>query len=202
METKKYLFWAIVTANLIGAAYGFIFYYGAQLTYYLRTAPQFLLFIPDCPLFSLLFAITLLLIYYKKKLNWFCFLAAAGAMKYGFWTVFVLSYYSEFYFTPDQFFMYSVLFISHIGLLIQPVLLWGKVQATRNAIAAAIAFLLVSAVVDYVFSVHPPMPLYAPEFMFPMSVFMAIVFVALAALMFRRLNKPLIFDLFSSQTLK
>lgn len=202
MDKMKIIFWGIVSANIIGAAYGFIFYYGAELAHAATHAPQLLLFIPDCPLFSLLFAIALILVYYKKKLNWFYFLAAAGAMKYGFWTVFVLFYYSQFYFTPAHSFMYSVLFVTHLGLLIQPVLLGGRVCSTINGLAVAAGFLLLSDVIDYVFGVYPPLPASATGFMFPASVVMSIVFVMLAFVMFRRLEKLIMFDLFPSETLK
>jgi uncharacterized membrane protein YpjA len=101
----------LIAANLIGAAYGFVFFYGPSLWQTAFTQPWLLPFIPDCPLFTLLVAIAFVGVYTKTESKALNFLALAGALKYGFWTVFVLLFYGGFYFQQNSL-LYTLLFFS------------------------------------------------------------------------------------------
>ena len=134
---RKLLFWFIVLANLGGAVYGFTFFYGNQL---LATNPLLWLFVADCPLYALLFAVaflfrgkarpeTLKTLFGKvPDLSFLWFVAFLGAMKYGFWTMFVLSTYPEFYFTSGASLLYGAIFVGHLFLLFETMLLVGKIK--------------------------------------------------------------------------
>ncbi|MCX6778161.1 MAG: DUF1405 domain-containing protein [Candidatus Micrarchaeota archaeon] len=160
---KKELVLVLAIANLIGALYGFIFYYGGQL---LSTNPLLAIFVPDCPLHALLMGLALILSLRGFHSDWFYALCAAGAIKYGFWTVFVLSAYSPFYFTPEAAPLYFVLFISHVVLMLEPALLKGAFLAKPVAIIPAAVWLFANDFSDYLLSTHPPLPPQALGFMF------------------------------------
>ena len=125
---RRMLFWLIVLANIGGAVYGFAFYYGEQ---FLVTNPLLWVFVGDCPLYALLFGLAF---FFRGEarpemleawlgrvpdLSLLWFVAFVGAMKYGFWTVFVLTVFSGFYFTPASSLMYAVLFGAHIFMFFQ-----------------------------------------------------------------------------------
>ncbi len=163
----------LLVANALGAAYGFIFYYGAQL---LNTNPILWIFVPDCPLYAFLFALTLIMLSEKIKADWLYFVAFVGALKYGFWTMYVLSVYSEYYFTPDHWLLYSVLFVSHVFLFLEPSIFLGKINVKREWLGLAVFWFLLNDVMDYVFKTHPPVPLAHTGEIFYAAVLMSLVF--------------------------
>ncbi len=192
MTMKKPLFWFVVAANLAGAAYGFIFFYGEAL---LSTPLHLIVFVPDCPLYSLLFAAALLLTRYGKEQRWFNYIVAASALKYGFWTVFVLASYPWFYFSGAMAITYAVLLVAHIGLFVEQVLLVGHAKPTKAIVAAAFAWLLLNDYADYVLNLHPPLPHSEVGSVFIYTIAMTFAFTAVSALLFSRLKKPIL-DIF------
>lgn len=186
----KKLFWAIFGINAIAAIYGFVFFYGRQLS---AANPLLAVFIPDCPLASLLFAAAMLVIAFRLRADWFCSLAAATALKYGFWTVFVLLLYPGFYFAPETALMYSALLVAHIGLFIEVLaLLPGKFKIRAIHILPVLAWFFANDLSDYLLRTNPPMPEYANAFMFPATVAMSLFFAAFTILALPRIRKPLI----------
>ncbi len=167
------LFKFLLLANAIGAAYGFIFYYGQQL---LTTNPLLWVFVPDCPLYAFLFALALILLSEKTKAGWFYFLVFVGAVKYGFWTMFVLANYSYYYFTPELSLMYGVLFISHLVLFAEPLVLLGRISVKRETLALAIFWFLLNDWVDYSLGTHPPVPAAKIPEIFTLTVLMTFIF--------------------------
>ncbi len=184
---KKLLFWLIVIVNLIGAAFGFIFFYGRSL---LRADPLLAIFIADCPLYTLLIAIVFILAYFRKRISWLYFLAFVGALKYGFWTIFVLATYQNFYYSPGvAALMYYTLFIAHIGLILETTLLFGKIELKKFFIGIALFWFLLNDFVDYVFMTHPPLPSPALGFMFPATAAMSIGFTLIAYYLIKKIKK-------------
>ncbi len=190
------LFWFIVIANLGGFVYGTFFYYPIQL---LSTNPLLWIFVPDCPLAALLIGLAFLsrcgslnlsfLHPFSKRgtdLSWFWFLAFVMAMKYGFWTVFVLSAYPSFYFTPSSSLLYSILFASHVFLFFETFLLVGKIRPRVWFLLPALGFLLANDLSDYLLGTHPPLPETALGFMFPATLFMTLAFTWLSYHVLRR----------------
>lgn len=179
----------LVVANAIGAAYGFIFYYGQQLS---ETPIWLWPFVPDCPLYSLLIAVSLVLIVWGIKSNWFIFISLIGAMKYGFWTVYVLGAYSAFYFTPESSFMYFVLFVAHIFLFLEAFLLLGNFRPDLKLLWLALGWFLLNDLSDYVLNTHPPIPAqYMPQ-IFAATVVMSVFFSLFAFFLARRAKKPVL----------
>lgn len=188
----KPLFWLVLFANLAGAAYGFLFFYGAQLA---SKNPLLWIFVADCPLYALLFACCLLLLRSGKNPQWFLFLVSAGAVKYGIWTVFVLLYFPQFYFAPAAALLYFALLLAHIGLLAEPLLFAGRAPARKSYLVAALAWSLLNDFADYFLALHPPIPQGSEQFMFAATAAMGIVSCALVFLVFRAVKRP-IFALF------
>jgi uncharacterized membrane protein YpjA len=77
---------AIILVGVVASAWGFIDWYGP--TFALYPAWQWP-FVPDCPLFALLFAISLALILLERDRPAYNALVALGLIKYGIWTILV-----------------------------------------------------------------------------------------------------------------
>lgn len=160
----------LLLANLVGAAFGFFVYYADQF----RETPLHLwLFVPDCPLYAALIVAAVLLL--RKNADWFVYLVAVGAAKYGVWTVGVLAGYSGFYFSQN-FLLYSWLFVSHVVLALEPLLLVGAVRVRPSYIGLALGWFLLNDFADYVLGTHPLIPDGADQFLFPATVAMTFVF--------------------------
>jgi uncharacterized membrane protein YpjA len=80
----------LIAINLVAGVVGFIYWYGPDMVNY---AWWGWIFVPDCPLFSFLFAIALLGIRMGKKWTWFNALVAVGCLKYMIWVVTVWGIY-------------------------------------------------------------------------------------------------------------
>lgn len=187
MSRKQLLFWFVIVADLIGAVYGFIFYYGQRL---LATDPILWIFVADCPFYTLLIAIVLLLVYFRKKISWLYFLAFVGALKYGFWTVFVLTLYFPFYFTPENSLIYAILYVAHIGLILETILLFGKIELKKRFLVIALFWFLLNDAVDYpLLSTHPSLPLHSLGFMFLATMAMSVGFTLIAYYLIKRIKK-------------
>jgi len=175
--SSKKLMYFLILANLIGALYGFIFYYGKQ---FFITLLELWLFVPDCPLFSLFFGLALLLILLKKENSFLFFFTLIGALKYGFWTVFVLLFFNEFYFIPENSLMYSVLLIAHLFLFFESFLLIKKIKFKLVYLIPALLFFVTNDLSDYFLGTHPSLPLHELNFMFYFTLISSFFFVLIA----------------------
>jgi uncharacterized membrane protein YpjA len=180
--SSKFFFFAVVLLNVIGALYGFFFFYREQL---LSTTPLLWVFVPDCPLASLFFAVSLLFLYFKKRFHWFYFLSAAMAFKYGFWTVFVLSVFPWHYFSPQTALLYGVLFVAHLGLMIEPIALIGRIEFKKWFLFPTALFLFLNELSDYFLVTHPPLPASAVSLMFSLTLLMSFASIIFAFVLFK-----------------
>lgn len=175
METSP-LFKFLLIVNALGALYGFVFYYGDAL---LTTNPLLWPFVPDCPLYALLFAVALILVSEKSNAGWFYFLVFVGAVKYGFWTLYVLWNYWGWYSPDGLSLMYLALFISHVVLFLEPAVLLGRISVRKEWLGIALFWFLINDFVDYglgPFSTHPPMPPEHTGTIFTMTMLMTFAF--------------------------
>jgi uncharacterized membrane protein YpjA len=136
----------VIAANLIGAYFGFFIYYTNQL--YITPALLWV-FVPDCPLAVLLMAAALALVWAGKGGNFFPFLAAAYALKYGIWTVSVLLYFNWYFFAPALIGLYSVMLVTHVGMALESLAFVGKIRVERWHLVAVLAWFLVNDLMDY-----------------------------------------------------
>jgi len=192
-RTRSFLFWLIFILNVLGALYGFIFFYWQQL---LTTPLHLLIFTPDCPLFALFFAISMLLVRYGVKNEFaqlFNFLTFAGALKYGFWTVFVLMAYPEFYYaTSLQAVLSTLLLLGHVGLFFEAFLLPSLVRVKAWHLVPVLGFMLLNEYSDYVLLTHPLVPYYALPFLFILTAGASLLFTLGGYWILKTAKRPLL----------
>ncbi len=161
---KKVLM-SLMIINLLGSIYGF-YWYQEQLA----VTPWYLwIFTPDCPLFALFFVFVLMGFLLNKRSNILETLTWMGLIKYGIWTIFVISLFFYAVFKQSlqvsgQFLVEeTALLISHIGMFIEGCILTRYLKLTRiNVLITGIWFLL-SDVLDYGVEVYPWLP-YQPHY--------------------------------------
>ncbi|HEX7515473.1 MAG TPA: DUF1405 domain-containing protein [archaeon] len=146
---------AIIVINIAGSVVG-LFYYWDQLV---SASPFAWVFIPDCPLYTMLVAIVLAVYAStKRSSDLINFITAVGLAKYGTWTVVVVLGFSAFYFSIDSS-LYTVLVLMHIAMaaeFILPLLLIRKLKFRVPAVA--LVWFLANDFADYFLGTHPPVP--------------------------------------------
>lgn len=150
---RPLLFWAAVTANLLGVIVGGVVWYGPMIA----AAPLWALpFIPDCPLAALLGTIALFGLRAGRRWRWFYALTAFFCIKYGLWTIaFWLRQWSgSGVVLPVE----AMLFVTHIGLLCEGLLFVPHIgRLGLPARMWVIAWFALSLFVDYGLGFHPPL---------------------------------------------
>ncbi|MGZ8937347.1 MAG: DUF1405 domain-containing protein, partial [Halobacteriota archaeon] len=146
---------AIIIINIAGSLVG-LFYYWDQLV---SASPFAWIFIPDCPLYTLLVAVVLAVYAStKRSSDLINFITAVGLAKYGTWTVIVVLGFSTFYFSVDST-LYTVLILMHVAMaaeFILPLLLIRQLKYRFTAIA--LVWFLANDFSDYFLGTHPPIP--------------------------------------------
>lgn len=186
-------FWACMAANLVGVVWGGWFWYGPQLA----AAPAWAwLFIPDCPAAALYATIAFVSLRYGRAQGWFTAFAAFACVKYGLWTIaFWLRHWSEAGFVPGYWPLEVMLFVAHVGLTCEGVLLASRIGPLGlPARLAVVGWFALSIAVDYGLGHHPPLT-YAVPTAFALWVAVALTGAIGAALLLaaprpRQLNTP------------
>lgn len=142
----------VIIANLIGAYFGFFVYYKEQI---MATSLPLLAFTADCPLAVLLVAASLFLVWIGKKNDFLSFLASAYALKYGFWTVFVILYFNQIYFAPDYWALYATMLITHFGMVLESFALVGRIEVKKEYLLIVLAWFLLNDYMDYFWGLKP-----------------------------------------------
>ena len=153
MERKPWIvLLLVIIANLIGAYFGFFVYYKEQI---MATPLPLLAFTADCPLAVLLFAAALLLHLAGKKNDFLSFLAAAYCLKYGFWTVAVILYFNQLYFSPENWALYATMLITHFGMVLESFALAGKIEVRKEYLLIVLGWFLLNDYMDYFWGMKP-----------------------------------------------
>jgi uncharacterized membrane protein YpjA len=150
------IFWACMAANLVGVVWGGWVWYGPQLA----AAPLWAWpFIPDCPAAALYATIAFLGLRYGRQWGWFNAFAAFACIKYGLWTVaFWLRHWGAAGFVDGYWPMELMLFVAHIGLTCEGILLATRIGPVGlPARLAVVGWFALSIVVDYGLGHHPPL---------------------------------------------
>ncbi len=192
---KRIFFWFIIVANLIGASIGFTVYFGQQ---FLSTNPLLWVFVADAPLYAVLFVAAFffrgkpkpeaLVSRFRKlpDLSLLWFLAFVGVLKYGFFSVFTHLLYFQFYFTPEGWFMSSVLFVATFLMITQLMLLIRIVKVKASFLLVGIVWFLLNDIVDFTLGLHSRLPESSLGFMFPATMAMSVGFTILSYLILKR----------------
>ena len=98
VNADRRLLLIVLLINVAGTLFG-LYYYWDQL----GMTPWYLwLAVPDCPLYTLFMAIALTLILIGKPWTTFNAITAVGTTMYGTWTVIVLLWFGEVFFSPGN----------------------------------------------------------------------------------------------------
>ena len=150
----KFLLYVLILVNIAGTLFGF-WYYRFQLP---ETPFYKMIFVPDCPLYALMFAILMAAyIFPEKKSATLATITFVGLIKYGFWTVLVVTLYRDHYFTADPL-LYSMLFTLHIGMIAEAFIIPHIFRFTKETLLIALGWFLLNDVMDYFFGTVPYLP--------------------------------------------
>ena len=191
----RLVFWSIILANLGVALLGT--YY--QWDYLGSVSPLLWGMVLDLPNFAIMFALAFFFrgesrpgilgsvvrkagLRRVPDLSFFWFFAFAGAMKYGFWTVFVFMAYPSFYFTPGAGLLAAAMFCASLFVIFETMLLVGRIRVREVLIPLVLFSLVVNDLFDYLLGTHPQLPAESLGFMFPATVGMSVVFTLLSYL--------------------
>ena len=193
----KKIIYAIILANLLGAAYG-VYYYSPQLA----STPNWLwLFVADSPISVALAAAFFTLALAGKKNELLTQLAAIANIKYSAWTVFVLLYYADYFFSPANAVLYAIMFATHAAMVVQGAFIASFARATKITTAIALAWFLTNDVFDYfLFKTHTSIPEIPEKYAVTTVVAVALTLIAtLASVKFKRKIVPKIYEAVEKQ---
>lgn len=152
------LAWPLILMNAWGVWYGWTDYYDVQFS---QTHPLLWPLVSDSPNAVLLFAVVLFLNQFQLRWAFLDLLAWAANIKIGLWSVFVLLYYYEGFFSVDPGLRWF-LFWLHVGMVGQSLLLVHALRARPPgyvSFALVGLWLLVGDWVDYgPLRIHPYLP--------------------------------------------
>lgn len=152
---------ALMATNVVGAVWG-VFWYWPQLV---STPWYLLLFVPDCPLQALIFAIFLMIYPLRASVttasqDFLVWLAVLGAIKYGIWTEIILGQaIAADGYSPDI----LMLFVSHLGMTLEGLIYFPQRCRRFLPILAVGLWFAANDGADYLLNTHPTLPLYGQE---------------------------------------
>ena len=147
--TNKSFLVLLLIVNVLGTLYGYIWYL-PQLE---RTAPHFLIFVPDSPTASLFFCFVIAAFLFKKNWPLMEALAIITLFKYGIWAV-VMNLLTLAV-SGDLSWQGYMLIGSHFAMAVQGILYSPYYRVKLWHIAAAAVWTLHNDVIDYVFMQYP-----------------------------------------------
>jgi len=175
----------IITFFIIGnilAFFTYPAYYGSQLS---NINPLLWIFVIDCPLAALIFAIFMFTLLINKEQEWITQLSIMTGLKYGLWTLIALLPNLEFYGNSINFW---ALVASHLALLTENLFFIKKLKLSKASIIAII-FLALNDLSDYLLGTHPLLPPYAVPIMSIVTPLMTFSLIGLSYLNKRKFFK-------------
>lgn len=141
---------------IIGMLFGF-YYYQWQF----KITPFYLwLFVPDSPFFTFMYVLILIFYSFGARSNTFDAFAFIGLNKVGLWTIFVLFWNHDYYFSPATRDFRIVILLLHIGMMaVAATLLKEMKKLKMGNYLLILGFFIVSDLMDYVIAgTHPIIP--------------------------------------------
>jgi uncharacterized membrane protein YpjA len=152
LDNRKMLIFLILV-NICGFFAG-IYYYYIQLS---MTPAYFWIFVIDCPLYTLLMAVVLVMKLKEKRSDVLNFLTSAGLIKYGLWTGIVVFLYRDLFFAVNPV-IYSLLFPLHIGMILEGIILIPHFKTSVNFFLPVLGWFLLNDYMDYFIGTVPIIP--------------------------------------------
>lgn len=160
--------------NGVSFAVGILWYW----RHLAATPPYLWPVVPDCPLAALFVAAALLVRLKGRPSRALDALAWASALKYGIWTVAILSHARTLGAAMDP--LSAVLLWSHVGMIIEAVAYGIVYPPGRYALLVPVGWFLLNDFSDYVLGTHPGLPVASQ---YPLAVALAVL-TTLGALAF------------------
>lgn len=157
----------LAVINFIGTLFGF-YYYIPQFS---EMTSILWLFVADSPIATFLIGVSFLMHRYGKQYSLIDLMAFIGNIKYGLWTVFVLIYYFQTFWTGNSTPMYLFLVLSHFGMFLQAFLVYEYSEFGLKATLAGGSWFIINDLFDYFLDIHTYV--YA-EHSHPMSLIMMV----------------------------
>lgn len=145
----------VLVSCIIGTLFGFYYYLGQfELT------PLYLwFFVPDSPFFTFMYVIILFFYLFGMRSNTFDVFTFIGLNKVGIWTIFVLFWNYNYYFSPDTRDFRFVILLLHSGMILVALTLLKEMRKLKlRGYLLIFGFFVVSDFFDYFIGTHPIIP--------------------------------------------
>lgn len=166
----------VLVSCIIGTLFGFYYYMGQ-----FAISPVHLwFFIPDSPFFTFMYVLALVFYSFGKRSDIFDAFTFIGLNKVGIWTIFVLFWNYDYYFSPETRNYRFVLLLLHVGMILVSLTLlkeMGKLNLTGYLLI--FGFFVVSDFIDYSIGTHPIIPTESVPVVMWMTIALTIVTSAL-----------------------
>ncbi len=173
--SSKRLFYLILLINIGGTVYG-IYYYHLQ---FLENPPYLWILISDSPNSTMFFAISAVLYRMGRRIYLMEVLASVSLIKYGLWTDFVLLYHSNHFFSPEWRMLYTGIFITHGGMVLEGLALSPAIRKVSWRALPVLGWLIFNDYMDYFQGIHPYMPERNIQFVAEITFFLSFLSVLL-----------------------
>lgn len=145
----------LLISCIIGTLFGFYYYMGQ-----FEITPAYLwLFVPDSPFFTFMYVIVLALYFSGYRSNTFDIFTFIGLIKVGIWTIFVLFWNYDYYFSPATRDFRFIILLLHIGMILVALTLLKEMRKSGMKWYLMITgFFIISDYLDYFIGTHPIIP--------------------------------------------
>lgn len=145
----------VLVSCIIGTLFGFYYYLGQ-----FEITPLYLwFFVPDSPFFTFMYVIILFFYLFGMRSNTFDVFTFIGLNKVGIWTIFVLFWNYNYYFSPDTRDFRFVILLLHAGMILVALTLLKEMRKLKlRGYLLIFGFFVVSDFFDYFIGTHPIIP--------------------------------------------
>ncbi|VVB75041.1 Uncharacterised protein [uncultured archaeon] len=143
----KWFLVLLALVNFAAGIYSFSFY-APQLEI---NSPLLWFFIADCPIYAIIFGLTVLLIAKERPSPLLSFISLVGSIKYGLWTIFVLG-------ISNTASLYPLIILAHLLLLVETIVLFRVFSFKVKHVLIALVWFVINDYLDYTVGLHPYVP--------------------------------------------
>jgi len=134
----------IFLINVLAGVFSFSYY-----LWQFELIPLWLwVFVADCPVYALLFALNVFLLLKGKSNPFLAFVSVTGSLKFGLWTILVL-------FASGSAFVFWTVVIAHVLLAIETIVFFKKFEFKPQHLIFSVLWFLFNDFLDYFIGIHP-----------------------------------------------
>ncbi len=179
----------VLISCIIGTLFGFYYYLGQ-----FEITPVYLwLFVPDSPFFTFMYVIVLIVYSFGMRSSTFDAFTFIGLNKVGIWTIFVLFWNYEYYFSPQTRDYRLIIFLLHAGMiLVSMTLLKEMKRLDMGRYSMILGFFMISDFFDYTIGTHPIIPRESIELVKWVTYALTIIICALTFYYLEKVRRNLV----------